>query len=41
MAVIHLIGAVDKFCFGKKVSKLSEENYQKLVSAVVKLISSK
>ena len=41
VAVIHLIGAVDKFCFGKKVSKLSEENYQKLVSTVVKLISNK
>ena len=30
---IHLIGAVNKFCFGKKISKLSEENYQKLVAA--------
>ena len=41
VSVIHLIGAVNKFCFGKKVGKLSEENYQKLVEAVVKLISDK
>ena len=40
VAVIHLIGAVNKFCFEKKVSKLSEDNYQKLVDAVVKLIDS-
>lgn len=39
VAVIHLIGAVNKFSFEKKVSKLSEENYQKLVDAVIKLIS--
>ena len=39
VAVIHLIGAVNKFCFERKISKLSEENYQKLVKAVVKLIS--
>ena len=37
--VIHLIGAVNKFCFERKISKLSEENYQKLVAAVIKLIS--
>ena len=41
ISVIHLIGAVNKFCFGRKVGKLSEENYQKLVEAVVKLISDK
>lgn len=41
VAVIHLIGAVNKFCFEKKVSKLSEENYQKLVNAVLKLIENK
>lgn len=39
VAVIHLIGAANKFCFERKVSKLSEENYQKLVNAVLKLIS--
>ena len=39
VAVIHLIGAVNKFCFTRKVSKLSELNYQKLVDAVVKLIN--
>ena len=38
VAIIHLIGAVNKFCFEKKISKLSEENYQKLVEAVIKLI---
>ena len=41
VAVIHLITAVNKFCLGRKVSKLSEENYEKLVQAVHKLISSK
>lgn len=41
VAVIHLIGAVNKFSFERKVSKLSEENYQKLVDAVIKLISDK
>lgn len=39
VVVIHLIGAVNKFCLEKKVSKLSEENYQKLVEAVVKLVA--
>ena len=39
VAVIHLIGAVNKFCLEKKVPKLSEENYQKLVEAVVKLVA--
>ncbi|QTQ12807.1 type II toxin-antitoxin system PemK/MazF family toxin [Treponema parvum] len=39
VAVIHLIGAVNKFCLEKKVPKLSEENYQKLVKAVVKLVA--
>ena len=39
VSVIHLISAVNKFCFDKKVGKLSEENYQKLVEAVVKLVS--
>ena len=39
VAVIHLVGAVNKFCFERKISKLSEENYQKLVAAVEKLIS--
>ena len=36
---VSLIGAVNKFCLEKKVSKLSEENYQKLVEAVVKLVA--
>ena len=39
VSVIHLLGAVNKFCFERKVGKLSEENYQKLVEAVVKLVS--
>ena len=39
VAVIHLIGAVNKFCLEKKVARLSEENYQKLVEAVVKLVA--
>lgn len=39
VAVIHLIGAVNKGCLEKKISKLSEDNYQKLVDAVVKLIA--
>ncbi len=39
VAVIHLIGAANKFCFDKKISKLSEQNYEKLVKAVEKLIS--
>ena len=39
VAVIHLIGAVNKFCLEKKVSRFSEENYQKLVEAVVKLVA--
>lgn len=34
VAVIHLIGAVNKFSFERKVSKLSEENYQKLANYV-------
>ena len=38
VAVIHLIGAVNKFCFGRKVSTMSEMNYRKLVDAVMKLI---
>lgn len=41
VAVIHLITSVDKFCFERKISKLSEENYEKLVQAVHKLISEK
>lgn len=41
VAVIHLIGAVNKFCFERKVGKLSGENYQKLVEAVKRLISDK
>ena len=41
VAVIHLIGAVNNFCFKNKVSKLSEENYQKLVNAVLQLIENK
>ena len=41
VAVIHLIGAANKFCFERKISKLSEENYQKLIDAVVKLITNK
>lgn len=39
VAVIHLIGAANKFCFERKISKLSDENYQKLVAAVLNLIS--
>lgn len=39
VAVIHLIGAVNKFSITKTVSKLSEENYQKLVNAVKTLIA--
>ena len=38
---ILIFGAVNKFSFERKVSKLSEENYQKLVDAVIKLISDK
>ena len=41
VSVIHLLGAVNKFCFERNVGKLSEENYQKLVEAVLKLISNK
>ena len=41
VAVIHLIGAANKFCFDEKISKLTEENYQKLVDAVIRLISNK
>ena len=41
VSVIHLVGAVNKFCFSRKISKLSEDNYQKLVNAVIKLISNK
>lgn len=41
VAVIHLIGAVNKDSFERRISKLSEENYQKLVAAVKKLISDK
>jgi len=41
VSVIHLLGAVNKFCFERKIGKLSEENYQKLVEAVLKLISNK
>mgnify|MGYP003483635205 FL=1 len=41
VAIIHLIGAVNKCSFERKVSKLSEEKYQKLVDAVIKLISNK
>ena len=41
VAIIHLIGAVNNFCFEKKISKISEENYQKLVNAVLRLIENK
>ena len=41
VSVIHHLGSVNKFCFNRKVGKLSEENYKKLVEAVVKLISDK
>ena len=41
VAVIHLIGAVNKFSFVNKISKLSEENYEKLVNSVNRLISNK
>lgn len=39
VAVIHLIGAVNKFCIKEQISQLSESNYKKLVNAVSKLIS--
>lgn len=39
VSVIHLLSAVNKFCFNRKIGKLSEENYHKLVEAVIKLIS--
>ena len=39
VVVIHLIGAVNKFCFTQKISKLSETNYAKIVHAVTKMIS--
>lgn len=39
VAVIHLISAINKFCFTRKVYKISEDNYQKLVEAVKKLLS--
>ena len=39
VALIHLIGAVNKFCFTQKVSRLSESNYAKVVSAVTQRIS--
>ena len=39
VALIHLIGAVNKFCFAEKLSRLSETNYAKLVSAVTQIIS--
>ena len=39
VALIHLIGAVNKFCFTQRVSRLSETNYAKVVSAVTQLIS--
>lgn len=41
VAVIHLIGVVNKDSFERKISKLSEDNYQKLVAAVKNLISDK
>ena len=41
VTVIHLIGAANKFCFERKISKLTEENYQKFIDAVVKLITNK
>ncbi len=39
VALIHLIGAVNNFCFTQKVSRQSETNYAKVVSAVTQLIS--
>ena len=39
VALIHLIAAVNKFCFTQRVSRLSETNYAKVVSAVTQLIS--
>ena len=33
VTVIHLIGAANKFCFERKISKLTEENYQKQIKA--------
>ena len=38
VAVIHLIGTANKLYFERKISKLSEEKYQKFIDAVVKLI---
>lgn len=40
VAVIHLIGAVNKFSIVEKISKLSEEVYKKLVEAVLEFIKS-
>ena len=39
VALVHLIGAVNKFCFAEKISSLSETEYAKLVSAVTQMIS--
>lgn len=39
VALVHLIGAVNKFCFAEKISRLSETDYAKLVSAVTQIIS--
>lgn len=35
VAVIHLIGAVNKFSFVEKVSKISEDLYKKLEQSVI------
>lgn len=34
VAVIHLVGAVNKFSFVEKISKLSHETYTKIVGAI-------
>ena len=39
VAIIHLIGAVNKYACTKKISKLNNDNYKKLVAAVTKLVS--
>ena len=39
VALVHLIGAVNKFCFTEKISRLSETDYAKQVSAVTQIIS--
>ena len=39
VAVIHLMGAVNKFCFIEKISKIDNSIYKQLVDAVHRFIS--